>query len=383
MESFRDEVDEMRMRPVAEPASVMLRGDEATIITEASPDLGDIDQLLRDRNLDPEEWIVMSCTVNEWDAMAGKDEGGENRIIRMRQLKVALKRKLTLLLLSPVVDVPRIPRVGKLTKGDPDLIVVEGDHQAPYHSLALHSASLALLQRIQPQEHILLGDLGDYPTISRFRDHPAAMASVNAVNQASYEILRDKREASPDSTCKLLQGNHGYRIEAELLQRAERMYDIRPAETEGGPELSALSLRRLLHLDALGVELVEDHRGWDHAEIEIVPGQRGLVARHGWLTGQNTARRSMDKRGRSIICGHTHQPELTFKWDASSDCWRQAAVVGCMCLVRNERYPHFAVCDNWLQGLAVVSRWDNGDFLIEHVPWSDGTLTWRGERFTS
>lgn len=207
------------------------------------------------------------------------------------------------------------------------------------------------------------------------------MAAVNDVIQASYQILRDKAEASPASRRRKLKGNHDYRIEAELLGRAERMYDIRPASTGDGEELPALSLRRLLHLDALGIELVEDVRGWEHAEVELVPGPEGLVARHGWLTGANTAGRSLRKRGRSLIVGHTHGREHTFQFDPSMGVERQAAVIGCMCKVRDRIFPHFAVCDDWLQGCAIVSRWSDGSFLIEHCAWDGKRLTWRNERF--
>lgn len=386
---LRDRLAAARLRqPEArewgEPANVSVDGDVATIVTEASPEqLGDIDALIRGRGLDPDDWIVERLKINEWDAM-GAVVDGENRIVRMRQLTLALRRKVTLLLASPAVHVPKVARSaasGKAVKAEPEYIVIESDHQAPYHDPRLHQASLSLLAKINPAEHILLGDLGDYPSISKFRDHPAAMASVNEVNQASYEILRDKREASLGSRCRLLVGNHGYRVEAELLARAERMYGVRPAGTGDGDELPALSLRRLLHLDALGIELVEDLRGWEHAEIEIVPGPTGLVARHGWITGNNTAKRSLERRGRSIICGHTHQPEHVFRWDPSAGCQREAVVIGCMCLTRDRQFPHFAVLDNWLQGMAVVSRWSDGQFLIEHVPWADGKLTWRSERF--
>lgn len=371
-------------RTPQEKPSFTVKGDTAVLVTEPSPtaSASDVEELMRSRGLDPAEWITVTVTVNEWDAMTSPVDG-ENRIVKMRQLKVGLKRRISLMLVSPAVHVPKVARIGKITPGDPEYVVVESDHQAPYHDPRLHAASLALLGKLQPHEHVFLGDTGDYPTISRFRDHPAAMASVNDVNQAAYEILRDKAEASPDSRRRKLKGNHDYRVEAELLTRAERMYGIRAADTGDGEQLPALSLRRLLHLDALGIELVEDVRGWEHAEIELVPGQRGLVARHGWITGFNTARRSMEKRGRSIIVGHTHQPEHTFRWDPSAECRREAAVIGAMCTVRGQGkdFPHFVPTDGWLQGFGVVSRWADGRFAIEHVRWDGGVLTWRNERF--
>jgi hypothetical protein len=377
--SFKDEWSRRGLSAPGERSGVVIVGDEATVTSDASVDLGDIDALVRDRGLDPSEWIVTGTVVNEWDALSADGR------VRLRQLKVTLKRRVALLLVSPAVHVPPVRNMRAVQSGsDPEYVVIESDHQAPYHDPRLHEASLALLAKIQPNEHIFLGDLADFPTISRFRDHPAAMAAVNECIQGGYNILRDKAEASPGSVRRKLKGNHDYRIEAELLGRAERMYDIRPADTGDGEELPALSLRRLLHLDAMGYELVEDVRGWEHAEIEIVPGPLGLVARHGWLTGANTALRSLKKRGRSIVCGHTHGREHTFMFDPSMGCERQAAVIGCMCSVRGEQsFPHFAICDEWLQGFAVVSRWPDGRFLIEHARWDGEVLNWRTERIAA
>jgi hypothetical protein len=159
------------------------------------------------------------------------------------------------------------------------------------------------------------------------------------------------------------------------------MYGIKPASINGAEEIPSLSLRRLLHLDALGIELVEDPRGWMHAEVELIPGLAGLVVRHGWITGANTAGRSLAKRGRSMIVGHTHSREHAFDWDPSAGLERQAVVAGTMSLVRDQRFPHFAPCDSWLQGFVTVTRWPDGQFVIDHARWDGETLTWRDRRW--
>ena len=215
---------------VGERSGVIIEGDEATVTSDASVDLGDVDALIRDRSLDPSEWIVTSTVVNEWDALSA------DGVVRMRQLKVTLRRRIAMLLVSPATHVPRVlPKTAKSgNSGDPEYVVIESDHQAPYHDPRLHEASLQLLAKIQPNEHLFLGDSLDLPTISRFRDHPAAMAAVQECLQAGYGLLRDKAEASPQSVRRKLKGNHDYRLESELLTRAERMYDIRPVAAAGG-----------------------------------------------------------------------------------------------------------------------------------------------------
>lgn len=371
-------------RSLGERPTVMIKGDEATIVSEASPhQIGDAESMMRARGFDPEEWIITNVTLNEWSAMTSDKATGDNRIVQMHQLKVSMRRKLSLQIISPARHVPplrpkKIQRVGQTDAIK--YVVIESDHQAPYNDKALDSAALAFIEWLQPDEHDFLGDTADFPTISKFMDLPAIKAAVQDCVNAGYDILRSRAEASPQSRRKKLKGNHDFRIESEQLLRSERMYGLAPAHEE----MAALDIRRLLHLETLGIELVTDIRGWEHAEIEIVPGPLGLVAAHGWMTGTNVAERSMKARGRSQIVGHIHRRELTYWWDPSMEVERVGATVGCMCEVRgggDGRYPPYVKQDKWLQGLAVVSCWPDDRFEIEHIRWDGHTLAWRNERF--
>lgn len=54
---------------------------------------------------------------------------------------------------------------------------------------------------------------------------------------------------------------------------------------------------------------------------------------------------------------------------------------GCLSVVLEAAV--FATVWHWterLQGLAVVSRWGDGRFLVEHVRWDGQVLVWRDER---
>lgn len=361
------------------PATTKVEGDEATVVSNPSPELGDIAELIRDRGLDPDEWVVMSTTVNEWEALAyGGGADGKPRIVTLHQLKVTLKRRVAVQLVSPARHVPALVKSSPrpLPSSEPELIVVEGDHQVPYHDPDLDAATTAFVEDLQPAEHVFLGDTLDLPDISKYDDHPAAMARVQDCIDQGYALLRRRAEAAPNARRRKLKGNHDWRIEGEQLRRSERLYGIRPA----GEDVHALSLRRLLHLDALGVELVEDDRGWQHAEVELVPGRDGLVVRHGFVTGHNTAGRTLDKLGRSVIVGHDHSKASVYKLEYPMRELRQAFVAGTMSRCDRE-WPHFAVEPDWHQGFVTVARWPDGRFLVEHAVWQDGHLYWRGSRW--
>lgn len=349
----------------------------ATATLPSGFDASTVADLMRENGLDPADWIIVSTTINKWD---GPVAGGGTQ--PLRQVKATLRLKphlLTDLFPAPANHIPALvrPKRARRSSAKPRHYIVEGDHQTPYFDPQLDGAATALVADVQPDRHVFLGDGLDFPTISRHDDHPAQMASPQECLDVYYGILRRRAEAAPNARREKLKGNHDWRIESELLKRAERMYGIRPV----GEDVPALSLRRLLHFDALGIELVEHPLGWDHAEVELVEGVGGLIVRHGWLTGANTAGRSLDKRGRSLIVGHNHSREHVYKWDPSARVERQAAVCGVMCDVRSDRFPVYAATDDSLQGLIVVTHWPGEGFQIEHARYVDGALYWRDRRY--
>lgn len=341
-----------------------IKGDDADIEVPANS-WTDLEDLLRSKSLDPDEWFVTGLKV--WETYHSE-----------KRTTMILRRRVAMAIISPARHVPALvrPVPVKRPPGRPELIVVEGDHQAPYHDPGLDACATEFVRELQPVEHVFLGDLADFPTISRHPDHPAAMATVNECIEAGYSILRRRAEAAPNAKRRKLKGNHDWRLEGELLARAERLHDVKPA----GEDIPALGVRRLFQLDALGIELVEDKRGWEHAEVELVPGGNGLVVRHGFVTGAGTAQKTLSKLGRSVIVGHGHQKEHAFRLVYPKRRLHQAAVAGTMS--RNDRvFPHFAVNPNWHQGFCTVERWPDGTFVIEHAVFHDGTLFWRDKRW--
>jgi predicted phosphodiesterase len=346
-------------------------GDEADV-TATDADPSDIPGLLRARKLDPDSWEVESCTVNEWDSPTGEV---------MRQLKLHLRRKTSVLLASPASDVRQRPRPKPKVGGASSLVVFVSDQHAPYHDPDLHKAFLSFLSHVQPDEVVLGGDQSDFPSISRHRDNPAWSADPQACIQSTFELLSDYRDAAPDARFRMLKGNHDVRLETELLNRAERMYGLRPA-TIDGEEAPALSLNRLLHLDRLNIELVESPLpgdGYEHAQANISPL---LGARHGWLTGANTAAKTLDRLGHSVIVGHTHHQRIAHRTTWGID--RKPRVLlgveaGCMC--RLDGGLGYSINADWQQGFCTVTVWPDGTFKVDLATFVNGHLLWRDKRW--
>lgn len=356
----------------SEVPGVKNNGDEAEIVLPPGVDLGDVGAMMKRHGLDPNEWDVRSVTLNKWDAFV------DGCVTEMRQVKAFLHRVPRLSLLSPAVEVrERKPTVVKPSVG-PDLWVFTSCWQAPYHDEGFHRAFCAWLSVNKPKHGVDLGDLLDLPTVSKHRDNPAYFAGVQECVNTGYRLLAERHDACRSTRWRLLEGNHDERLRSELLSRAERMYGIRPAVLPGDePEEQVLSLRRLLHLDKLGVEFVQTPNGgnYEHAEIEV---SENLVARHGWITGPNAGARTVEKVGRSVIVGHTHMQgvQLVPTYYRGRLETRLGVEVGCGCEVKPDGLG-YAAQPRWVQGFATASVWPDGEFTVDLARYENGVIRWR------
>lgn len=383
--TVRDHIDREGIRPQvkaarsrrkpAKRAELRIKGDEATLTTKPSATLTTPEEALRARGLDPAEWEVKDMIVGEWDAMAA---GGEP--ITMRQFKLILHRRAPIKFVFPAVETEyRAPKAWRPPNGS-RLVVLVGDQQAPYQDPKLHDLFRQWLERNRPHEGVLIGDTVDFPSISRHKDNPEWHVSVQECINAGYLVLRDYVRASEGTRWTKLVGNHDERIRNELLNRAERLYNVRPADVPGeAPETDALSLRRLLHLDALGIELVIPKGNYTHAQVQVSPQ---LVVRHGWLTGKNSAEASLKSLSYSLVVGHTHKQRIHNRtvYDSSGGHTTLTGVeTGCMC--RIEEGLGYAVDPDWVNGFATASVWPDGRFQIDLAKYVDGVLYWRKQRY--
>jgi hypothetical protein len=360
----------------------VVKGDRAEL---TSSQLRDAHELMAERGLNPDEWSVKSCVVNEW----GLDpESGEP----YKQFKLMLERKPDLEWVFPATNLSARPIAPskKPSKGTPTRCVLVGDHQAPYHSAGAHDAFLRFLDSAGSFDRIVhVGDLLDLPTISRHRDSAVYNASVQDCIDIGCQILKEisehARAQNPDVHIDFIVGNHDERIRTELLLRAERMFNIKPAQIPGfGTQDDSLSLRRLLHLDGLGIELHDDPAGYKHVELQL---SDRFVVRHGWLTGQNAAKKTLEVRGTGIAVGHTHAKRSTWVSKYVDGKARTDIGVELGTMSQTKTGIGFAVLPDWHPGWATVTIHDDGLVSVDHAVYHEaanngkGEVLWRDQRF--
>ena len=349
---------------------------DGTTATLTASELKDAEELCLERGFSLDEWRIDRARVNEW-----MGAGGEMH----KQLRVDLIRKPDLAMIFPASDAPKRkpPRVRPASQSRPQTWVLVSDHQAPLHSEAAHTAFLSFCERVRPDCGVHLGDLVDFSNISKYGDSgdPRFNASAQDCINTGYRILSEIVEASPKTKWWFMLGNHDERIRNESLLRAERLWGIRPADIPGaGRADDALSIKRLLRLDELGIECIDEPGGYKHNRLRI---GEDFEIRHGMFVGGQPAKKTMDSLQASVAVGHTHAKSHAFKALFDRD--------GVSTIVQGAEIGHMAVNNlgynvgrsDWHPGWATVTLFPDGQTNLEHVVFDEkrGKAVWRGEQF--
>lgn len=352
--------------------------DETEVTSDVSPelpDLSDPNSLLRERGLDPDDWLVTNLKLNEWDGPTGEP---------CKQLTVHLKRRVESYFLQPAYEPDGYKAPAKSPfKSDGRLVVFVGDQQAPHHNPRLHNLFCSWLVENQPTHGVLMGDTVDFPDISRHPQNPEWDHSAQECINIGYTLLRDYVQSSTDTRWVKLMGNHDERIRTRLLNYFTNLYGLRRADLPGEEqEAPALCVSNLLRLDALGIDFIQPAGSYEHAQAQV---SKYLAARHGWLAkkGSGTSALStLEHLGYSIVVGHTHRQSLVHKTTHDIDgkpSTLAAAETGCMCQI--EDGLGYSVAPDWQNGFATAEVWEDGTFKIDLATYANDRLYWRNQRY--
>ncbi|WP_028058372.1 hypothetical protein [Candidatus Solirubrobacter pratensis] len=369
----------------AEKAGVRIDGDQATVTSRAATVLNSPGELLRERGLDPDEWEITSLTVNEWDTMGSADEYGENPIVTMKQLKVTCARKKPYEFVMPAVDGPsfRLDRLYVTLDRDAELVVFVGCQQAPYQNPDLHDKFCQWLEFNRPDRGVLMGDTIDLPDVSRHPGNPDWHVDAQTSINSGYLMLRDYVQACRSTNWVKLLGNHDERIRNRLINYMTNLHGIRPADIPGEDPFRAVwDIRDLLHLDSLGIKLIEPDGGYAHAHYRV---SDVLAAIHGEKVKKDpgaSVLAHLDEVQHSIAMAHTHRQAITHKTVHDIDgvpCTVTGMEIGTMARIQGGLgYKRFA---NWQNGFGTAIVWPDGTFKAELASYVDGKLMWRDQRY--
>lgn len=358
-----------------------LNGDEADITSDPRKwkrYLNNTDQLLRERGLDPDDWEIANCVVNEWDWH------GET----YKQLKVHLKRKRRLEMVVPArVKLGRVwsdfGTREHLDDDEAELVVFVGDQHAPFQDPDLHKRFCEFLYDCVPSRGVLMGDTIDLANISRHPHDPDWQATTQECLDSAGQMLVEYREASERTAWVKLPGNHEERLRRAIIDRLGDFVGLSPAKVANLPDLPPiLNPAYLLRLDELNIKPVGYRGSYKHSKHVITPY---LVATHGESSRAGSGASVLAALGKidhSLVIGHTHRQALVQRTVAQSNGaprLLQGGETGCMCMIKDGL--GYAPGPDWSNGFITAAVWPNGTFKLDLATYVDGKLHWRSERY--
>jgi predicted phosphodiesterase len=255
------------------------------------------------------------------------------------------EQKMALLAARLAVAVAARERPGP--KGDerrfvelPDgIIIAAGDaHYWPGRASTAHRALVHMCTHLKPNVMVLMGDIIDGSTVSRWPvgswiDHagrPTIIAEVAAAQERLREI-----SAALDGSAELhwVMGNHDGRFETYLIEHA--------------PEFAGVE----------GTRLKDHFPLWTPSwSVRVNDGMHTpTVLKHRWKGGEHAAFNNAVKAGTNIVTGHLHALQVSPYTDYRGT--RYGVDSGTLAVPYGPQFVHYTEDNpvNWRSGFAVLT----------------------------
>lgn len=261
----------------------------------------------------------------------------------------------------------------------------------PTHDEKALDVAIRLIEELQPESVICVGDNLDLPEMGKYLTTPAYQQTTQAAIDRATLFCAQMRAAAPDARIVWLAGNHEERMPKYLLTNAMAAYGLRKGNSpESWP---VLSVPYLCRMDEFGVEYRPGYPAsdyWINEKLRVIHGDRvkssGSTA-HVYLNNEKT----------SVIYGHIHRIETAFKTREDFDGPRtiMAASPGCLARIDGAIPSTKGGVDldgrpltrheNWQQGIGVVTYEDDGNhrFTYDVVPIYNGWALYHGKEFVA
>lgn len=245
------------------------------------------------------------------------------------------------------------------TDRDHKVAIIAADFHATHGvDWELHDTALRIYNELRPDRFIVLGDLLDFNSLSRFaKTDPRWVSGLDEDVYTGRTILKDISESVPDETEKeLVDGNHDKYLENWLLNDAPL----------GAANLDVFQMENILKLNEFGFERTTSEEGpsYPYTTVEIIPDV--LVAIHGETTGKgagNAVRKVIEKYGMSVVMAHVHRYAAILHRIGDVDHY------GFECPSMAKPDLGYAKKPDHSQGFLVFNYWKDGSFTHEHAKW--------------
>lgn len=235
------------------------------------------------------------------------------------------------------------------------------DVHYPFEDEAALHAVYDLIEDLQPEEVVLIGDLVDFYDVSRFSKDPKRIGNLQVEINEAKSGLKRLREIVPDSKIYYIEGNHERRLEKYLMENPELA------------SLDALSVENLLGLKELDIDYYPLGRDLKLGKYWIIHGDEDSGGKLSQYSA-GSAKATTEKFGTSIIMGHSHRLGSFYKTLYDGEIL-EAYEIGC--LSTDLDYIHNA---NWQRGIGLMERnGDTGTMTLIHI--ENGKFMYNGKEY--
>ena len=214
---------------------------------------------------------------------------------------------------------------------------------------------------LQPQQVIHLGDLLDAYGISSFSKDPTRIETLQDEINTAKTILRTIRTIAPDTKLTLFEGNHEHRLSRTISNMEQGAREI--ARLDNFQD--AMTWPSLLQLSKVKCSFVPYNK---QPVTTLIPQ---LLLKHGTVVRKfsgYTARGEFENVHQSGMSGHTHRLSKYYHSTLGKNYyWIET---GCTCNIQ----PEYVLNPNWQQGFAVVTYTNKELLDIELIHINHSTM---------
>lgn len=261
------------------------------------------------------------------------------------------------------------------------------DAQVPFQDeTAMKLANLAIVQTM-PDEIVLLGDMLDFPSLSRFETLPEHKGNIQSSIDYLHSWIGQIRADAPDAIISYILGNHEQRLHKHIVQNNAEFLGIKRANAE--QELGMFTIGHMLRLDELEVDLYSGYPGATYWLSDELRATHGDIVRSSGSTASAMINKDPSS---SVVFGHVHRQELQWKTTQTRDGNRQryamspgtlADISGSTPSYGNSIDEHGAVverAENWQNGIGIV-EFSNTSSNPNIIHFNDGEMMIDGRTY--
>lgn len=337
-----------------------------------------IDDFIKEFNIDTEEWAINKHKINfygseknpnfQMNAEMVKINPTEQRIPTIKQIKTNHKSKQHIgSLKCPDIEYKKSIVIGDAQIGfRRDLTT---NKLIPFHDRKALNLTLEIIGDLEPDEVIIAGDMLDLAEAGKYTKEPEFYFTIQpALIEYSY-FLEQIRNSLPNAKIVYLLGNHEKRLQKSIVENMLFAYNIKKYKET----VPALSLRNLLSLDDMDIDVIEEYPGgeyWINDRLRVIHGETTKVS---------------SELNNSKICtimGHIHKIIKEYKTSHYKNGVEKIFVesIGCLCDITGS-VPGVKKNNNWQQSILLVETYNEKYFNTQQIVYHSGVASLNGNLY--